>query len=446
MLTMLLLFALCSAAFATTSSDLLGSLPGEPGKVLTRSEFGAMLVKAANLQPAEQPAQLPADVKSDAWYAKSVQTLLSTHVLRGYADGIVKPDQPITQAEAVAFVARALGLPQGVLPRSTSKLSIPGSHWAYTNYSWMVNEGLLTQVDAKKVLTPQEGADLLTYIFGTAEQSQAINDQMEKANLSITSMRMSGKLDMQMNMRQVGEAQDMPTSVRTTANMQTELVMDKGLHIIMETSVAPGENQPQQSFTMEEYMTPEGMFIGMPDPATKQVTWTKIPSDVFPNIMDLMKQQTKPIPAEIKNMFHYRYLGEEKLAGKDVVKLAYYGEIKDLSKMIAALGQLGGQLQQTLDQTQGMLQSITYAGTMYVDKATYLPLSATNESVITFAAAFQGQAMPIDTMLVSYDFTYSDYNAPLNIVLPKEALNAAEISLTAPDNADTKTEQPDTEQ
>jgi len=446
MLTALLLFTLCSAAFATTSSDLLGSIPEEPGNVLTRSEFGVMLVKAADLQPADQPAQLPADVKSDVWYAKSVQTLLSTNVLRGYANGIVKPDQPITQAEAVAFVARALGLPQGVLPRETSKLSIPGNHWAYTNYSWMVSEGLLSQVDVKKVLTPQEGADLLTQVFGTAEQCREINEKMEKANQNITSMRMSGKMDMQMNMRQTGEASGMPSSINTTANMETELVMDKGLHMVMETTVAPGENLPQQSFTIEQYMTDEGMFMGMQDPATKQVTWTKIPSDVFPNIMSLMKQQTNPVPEEIKNMFHYRYLGEENLAGKEVVKLAYYGEIKDLAKMIAALGQLGGQLQQTLDQAQGMLQSITYAGTMYVDKATYLPLSATNESVVTFASAFQGQAMPIDTMLVSYDFTYSDYNAPLSIVLPKEALNAEEVSLTTPDNADTKTEQPDTEQ
>jgi len=289
-------------------------------------------------------------------------------------------------------------------------------------------------------LTPQEGADLLTQVFGTAEQCREINDQMELANQSITSVRMSGIMDMQMNMRQVEEAPGMPSSINTTASMATELVMDKGLHMIMETSMAPGENLPQQSFTIEQYMTAEGMFMGMQDPATKQVTWTKIPSDVFPNIMSF------PVPQEIKNMFHYRYLGEENLAGKEVVKLAYYGEITDLAKMVAALGQLGGQLQQTLDQAQGLLQSITYAGTMYVDKATYLPFSATNNSVVTFAPAFQGQATPIDTMLVSYDFTYSDYNAPLSIVLPKEALNAEEISLTAPDNADSKTEQPDTEQ
>jgi len=441
-LAMLLLFTLCSAAYAADSSDLLDVLPGKPGDVLTRSEFCAMLVKAANLQPAGQVAQWPADVKADAWYTNSIQTLLSTNILRGFSDGKVKPDQPITQAEATAFIARALGLPQKVLPRETSQLSIPGSHWAFSNYSWMVSEGLLTQVDARKVLTPQEGTGLLANVFGTAEQCREITDKMETANKSITSLRMSGKMNMQMNMRQVGEAKDMPSSIRTTASMETELVMDKGMHTVMVTSISPGENLPQQSITMEQYMTPEGMFMGMPDPETKQATWTKIPSDVFPNIMELMKQQTNPLPEEIKNMFHYRYLGEEKLAGKEVFKMAYYGEIKDLAKMIAALGQLGGQMQQTLDQAQGMLQSITYAGTMYVDKETYLPLSANNKSVVTFTAAFQGQSMPIDTMLISYDFTYSDYNAPLDIVLPQEALDAEELSLTAPDIADSKTEQP----
>ncbi len=440
-LSVLLLFTLCSVAYASDTSDLLDVLQGKPGAVLTRSEFCSMLVKTANLQPADQVSQWPTDVKTNAWYADSIQTLLSANILKGFPNGQVKPDQPITQAEAITFVARTLGLPQKVLPRGTSQLSIPGNHWAFTNYCWMVNEGLLTQVDAKKVLTPQEGADLLTHVFGSAEQCREITDKMETANRSITTMRMSGKMDMQMNLRQVEEA-NMPSSIITTANTETELVMDKGLHTVMETSMSPGENLPQESITIEQYMTNDGMFMSIPDPETKQVTWTKIPSDIFPNMMDLMKQQTNPIPEEIKNMFHYRYLGEEKLAGKDVIKLAYYGEIKDLAKMIAALGQLGGQLQQTLDQTQGMLQSITYAVTMYVDKETYLPLSATNNSVVTFAAAFQGQTMPIDTMLVSYDFTYSDYNAPLDIVLPKEALDAEELPLTAPDSAGGKTDQP----
>ncbi len=445
-LTILLLFTLCSAAFAANAADLINVLPEESDNVLTRSEFGAMLVEAANLQPAEQAAQLPADVKADAWYANSIQTLLSRDVLKGFADGTVKPEQPISQAETVALVARTLGLPQEVLAPETVQLSIPNQHWAYINYSWMISEGLLTEEDAKKVLTPQEGAELLTRVFGTAEQCSEINEKMEIANQNITSLRMSGKMDMLMSMRQVGETQDMPATVSTTVYMDAELVMDKGLHMVMETTMSPGNNLPQQSFTMEQYMTPEGMFMSMPDPETKQVTWTKIPDSVFPNMMDLMKQQTNPLPEEIKNLFHYRYLGEEKLEGKDVVKLAYYGEIKDLTKMIAALGQLGGQLQQTLDQAQGLLQSITYTGTMYVDKETYLPLSANNVSVVTFAEQLQGQAMPIDSMQVAYDFTYSDYNAPLDIMLPQEALDAEEVSLTGPDSVDSQTKLSDTEQ
>lgn len=446
-LALVLVFALCSTAYAADSSDLLNVLPGEPGDTLTRSEFGAMLVKAANLQPADKTVPWPSDVKAEAWYADSMQTLLSTGILRGFGDGTIKPDQPISQAEAVAMVARTLGLPQEVPAREANQLPFTGNHWAFNNYSWMVSEGLLTRVDAQKVLTPEEGADLLIHVFGTAEKCREITDKMETANQSITSMRMSGEMEMQMNMRQAGEAQDMPSSVSTAVYMDAKLVMDQGLHMVMETSISAGENLPAESITMEQYMTYDGMFMGMQDPETGQITWTKIPDTAFPNIMELLKQQTNPLPEELKNLFHYRYLGEEKLAGQEVYKLAYYGEIKDLAKMIAALGQLGGgQLQQTLDQTQGMLQSISYAGTMYVDKETYLPVSASNYSIVTYAGEFQGQPVPIDTMRVYYDFSYSDYNAPMDIVVPQEAFNAEEFPLTAPEIESTETTQPAAEQ
>lgn len=446
-LALVLVFALCSTAYAANSSDLLNVLPGEPSDTLTRSEFGAMLVKAANLQPEDKTVPWPSDVKAEAWYAGSIKTLLSTNILRGFADGTLQPDQPISQAEAVALIARTLGLPQGIPAREANQLPITDNHWAFNNYSWMVSEGLLTRVDAQKVLTPEEGADLLAHVFGTAEKCREITDKMETANQSITSTRMSGKMDMQMNMRQVGEAQDMPSSVSTTVYMDAELVMDQGLHMAMETSLSAGENLPVESITMEQYMTHDGMFMSMQDPETGQISWTKIPDTAFPDIMELMKQQTNPLPEEIKNLFHYRYLGEEKLAGQEVYKLAYYGEIKDLAKMIAALGQLGGdQLQQTLEQSQGMLQSISYVGTMYVDKDTYLPVSASNYSIVTYADQFQGQPVPIDTMRVCYDFTYSDYNAPMDIVVPQEALNAEELPLTAPEIESTETVQPAAEQ
>lgn len=436
-LAVLLLFTLCSAAYAATSTDLLDVLPGEQGDVLTRSEFCAMLVKSAGLQPTDKAAQLPGDVKADAWYADDIQILISANILRNSADNTVKPDRPITQAEAVALIARTLGLPQIPAPE-IDQLAVSNNHWAFNDYSWMVSEDLINQVDPQKVLTPQDGADLLTHVFGTAEQCKEIIDKMEAANKDITSMRMTGEMDMQMNMRETTEIADMPPSISAKASMETELVMDKGLHMIAETSLPTGEDQAPQSLTIEQYMTNDGMFMGIPDPETKKVTWAKIPSDVLPNMMELIKQQANPLPDEIKNMFHYRYLGEEKLADRNAYKLAYYGEIKDLTKMMAAFGQLGGQLQQVLEQSQGILESITYVGTMYVDKEIYLPLSTSNYSVVTCANEFQNQPMPIETMRIGYDFTFSDYNASMDIVLPKEALNAEEISLPAP-NADSET-------
>ncbi|SFR05752.1 S-layer homology domain-containing protein [Desulfoscipio geothermicus] len=425
-LVFVLLFSISSLAYAAPlqKSQLLDVLPGEPGAELTRAEFGAMLVKAADLQHGNSVEKLPADVNADAWYADSIKTLLSADIIRGFADGTVKPDKAISQTEAVVMVARALGLPRVEPARAVGdKISLADSHWAHDTYSWMVSEGLVTGVNAKQTMTPDAGAALLVNVFGTADECAEINAKIETANKDIKSLRMAGDMQMQMDM---GQAPD----VQTKASMQSELVLDKGMHMVMETAVpVKGE---EKSFTVEQYMTNEGIFMNMPDPATNKASWKRIPKDMLPNMMDLLKQQSNPLSEEMKKMFHFRYLGEENLGDREVIKMAFYGEIKDFSQMLAALGQFNSQLQQTVSQAGGLLKSVSYLGKMYVDKETYLPVQVKNFSVVTYADKFQGQPFPIKSIRVEYDFKYSDYNQEINITLPEEALQAEELDLTPP--------------
>jgi hypothetical protein len=421
-----LLFSLSSIAYAAPLNErqLLDVLPGEPGAELTRAEFGAMLVKAADLHTGNDTTKLPADVDADAWYADSIKTLLSAGIIRGFADGTVKPDKAISQSEAVVMVARALGLPQVESTRAIGdKISLADSHWAHDTYSWMVSEGLVTRVNAKQILTPDDGAALLVNVFGTAGKCAEINAKIEAANKDIKSLRMAGDMQMQMDMGQA-------PGVQTKASMQSELVLDKGMHMVMETAVpVKGE---EKSITMEQYMTNEGIFMNMPDPATNKASWKRIPKDMFPNMMDLLKQQSNPLSEEVKKMFHFRYLGEEKLGDREVIKMAFYGEIKDFSQMLAAMGQFNSQLQQTVSQAGGLLKSVSYLGKMYVDKETYLPVQVKNFSVVTYADKFQGQPFPIKSIRTEYEIKYSDYNQEIDITMPEEALQAEVLDLTPP--------------
>lgn len=425
-----ILFSLCSIAYAAPmdSSQLLNVLPGEPGSELTRAEFAAMLVKAADLQPGEKQAQLPTDVKEVDWYADSIKTLISTDIMSGYADGTIMPDKVITQAEAVAMIAKILGLPQETpSPSLANEISISSDHWAYNIYTWFVSEGILEQVNAEQNLTPQTGAELLVKVFGTAEKCKEINDKIEAANKSITSLRLDGTMEMQMNMRQVNDMKNMPLIKPISASIQSEIVMDKGSHTVIETVIPVKEEE--KPLNIEQYMTNEGIFMNMPDPDTNAATWLKMPSDMFPNMMDLLKQQSNPIPEEIKQMFHYRYLGEGKIGDQEVLQLAYYGEIKDMAQMMSALSQLDSQLQQSVSQHEGLLKSLTFLGLIHIDKETYLPLRIKNFSVVNYTEEFQGKPFPMKSIQSNLDFTYSDYNAKLILELPEEALNAKEFSL-----------------
>lgn len=434
-LVLVILFGLCSIAYAAPlkSADLISILPEKSGSELTRAEFGAMLVEAANLELSTKEVQMPTDLQTDSWYASYIKTLIATDILRGFADGSIKPEKAISQSEAVVMIARTLGIPEITsVPGMTVNTTLANGHWAYNTYNWMVSEGLVEKVNSNEILTPETGAELLVRVFGTEDQCQEINEKIESANASITSLRMTGNIDMQMNAQNVNENNNMPSNMQTSVSMQSEIVMDKGLHIIMETSV-PVNNETKE-FVIEQYMTDAGIFINMPDPATNESTWKKIPNDMFPNLMDLIKQQSNPFPEEIKKMFYFRYLGEEKLGEKEVIKLAFYGEIKDMAKIMASLGQLNSQLQQTISQTGGLLKSITYLGKMYIDKETYLPLQVKNFSVVEYAEQYQGKPFPIKSILANYDFTYSDFNAELDIILPEEAQNAEELDLTPPAN------------
>lgn len=80
----------------------------QSGKVVTRAEFAAILVRAIGAT-AEFTASTFTDV-GDAWYAADVECAKNLGIVTGYEDGSFQGDKPVTRREAFAMAQRVIKL------------------------------------------------------------------------------------------------------------------------------------------------------------------------------------------------------------------------------------------------------------------------------------------------------------------------------------------------
>ncbi|QSZ27623.1 S-layer homology domain-containing protein [Aceticella autotrophica] len=92
-----------------------------PNNSITREEAAAILTRLLKLQPVTQDALKgfkDASQVSD-WAKDAVNTAVYYGLIKGYPDNTVGPDNPITRAETVVILNRALNLEQTPAPTST---------------------------------------------------------------------------------------------------------------------------------------------------------------------------------------------------------------------------------------------------------------------------------------------------------------------------------------
>ena len=80
------------------------------------------------------------DVKSDSWYARSVETLASMGVISGYDDGKFYPDKSISRAE---FVSIAVNFDTAT-SFTTSFSDVPSTHWAVNSIATASSRGWIS--------------------------------------------------------------------------------------------------------------------------------------------------------------------------------------------------------------------------------------------------------------------------------------------------------------
>lgn len=79
---------------------------------------------------------------SGHWAATEIEKLTKIGILRGFPDGLFKPDQPVTRAQFAKIMTIALRIPE-VKPASPTFSDVPTNHWAYGYIEAAAKRGLL---------------------------------------------------------------------------------------------------------------------------------------------------------------------------------------------------------------------------------------------------------------------------------------------------------------
>lgn len=80
----------------------------KPNNNITRAEFMAMVNRAFGYE--KKDIVTVKDVPTGAWYYEEVAKARAARYISGYEDGTIRPDNPITRAEAAAIIMRIKGL------------------------------------------------------------------------------------------------------------------------------------------------------------------------------------------------------------------------------------------------------------------------------------------------------------------------------------------------
>lgn len=157
---------------------LIGSLDGtfRPNQPVTRAEFAAMIQKGFD-QPDVRPSLQFSDLAPDFWATPAITKAVQMEFMKGYPDGLFRPDQPIPKNQALTALANGLRLPQP--PDSTTTLQryqdvnqIPD--YALSPVAAATTAGLVVNYPDRAVLNPQQvttRADAAALIYQALVQS-----------------------------------------------------------------------------------------------------------------------------------------------------------------------------------------------------------------------------------------------------------------------------------
>ncbi|OGC40368.1 hypothetical protein A2438_03765 [candidate division WOR-1 bacterium RIFOXYC2_FULL_46_14] len=138
----------------------------KPDRSLTRAELSALLVRAKEYKVPGRPVKVFKDVASSHWAAGYVEIAKRTGLIKGYPDGKFRPNNRISNAEAITVVARFDGL-QKKYDAKTAYSDVSKKHWAAGYVNAASEAGMLsyindTELKPEKSISRAESVQMLS--------------------------------------------------------------------------------------------------------------------------------------------------------------------------------------------------------------------------------------------------------------------------------------------
>lgn len=410
----LILMVSTSALAAVPQPETAADAPA-----LTRGEFAAMLVKAAELEGDGEPSEI----------------LVQHGIMKGVPGKGDDSLRPISRVEAAALVARTLGLADATFPPDNTDIPLLPDHWAYNAYAWLARLGIVSG-DPFAVLSEEEGTSLVENTFQTTEDVIAIlqKSQAQLQAKETTSFRTVMDGQIRITPRPGVEGADQIPSIAPKLHLVQEMILPNKIHQVMTVQMTLPEIGAQEMVT-ESYIVDGTMYQKLPDPETGELSWVKYPQAMLPDMQQLMEQaqqQTQIIPPGMEKSLFYKLLGTKEIDGEQVYEIACYGKIDDINEFLsAAMSNFGDSelLGEAMGAASSMIDNLSFWGVTYVGVDDYLTRQANYGASVTYAKEFQDEAIPLEKIEMLLTIKEYTYDENIDITLPEEVLSAPELEL-----------------
>ena len=160
-----------AAAQITTGCGATGLFcPNQP---VTRAEMATFVIRALNDTSAGGYQGHFSDVPDGLWYSRTVERLYELGITTGYPDGTFQPAGLVSRAEMAAFILRAVGQADGLMPYQNSFVDVSAGEWYASLTERMLQLGITQGCVASPAsycplaaVTRAEMATFLTRAFG----------------------------------------------------------------------------------------------------------------------------------------------------------------------------------------------------------------------------------------------------------------------------------------
>ncbi len=130
----------------------------KPNRNISRAEFATILVKGFNKETCASTTNAFRDVPSGHWANSMIGQAVHENLMKGYPNGLFKPSNPVTRAEVLCAISKALPCEvdsckaQEILSKYCDGKTVP--NWAQIPIAKALSQGVLDNTPSPNVIAP----------------------------------------------------------------------------------------------------------------------------------------------------------------------------------------------------------------------------------------------------------------------------------------------------